>query len=98
LHHIDDLPYDPHTYFPHVYGHFRKKQADVKVRPLLPDPKKGDLAMIDIDQAEDIEKAALDYMPSLKDDFGFSEQEIQDSAKTDKRQFYKFKGGEEAGL
>ena len=25
LHHIDDLPYDPYTYFPHTYGFMRKK-------------------------------------------------------------------------
>ena len=25
LHHIDDLPYDPHEYFPHTYGFMRKK-------------------------------------------------------------------------
>ena len=25
LHHIDDLPYDPHEYFPHTYGNMRKK-------------------------------------------------------------------------
>ena len=25
LHHIDDLPYDPHDYFPHTYGFMRKK-------------------------------------------------------------------------
>jgi len=25
LHHVDDLPYNPQEYFPHVYGNFRKK-------------------------------------------------------------------------
>ena len=45
LHHIDDLPYKPLEYFPHVYGNFRKKQEDVKVRPLVPTPVKGDLPL-----------------------------------------------------
>ena len=47
LHHIEDLPYDPQEYFPHVYGNFRKKQEAVKVRPLLESPQKGELPFMD---------------------------------------------------
>ena len=47
LHHIDDLPYKPLEYFPHVYGNFRKAQVGVKVRELLPTPTKGELPSIE---------------------------------------------------
>jgi len=30
-------------YFPHIYGNFRKKSENVKVRELLPTPKKGEI-------------------------------------------------------
>ena len=43
LHHIDDLPYDPHEYFPHTYGFMRKKQDNVRVRELLPSPEADSL-------------------------------------------------------
>jgi hypothetical protein len=29
LHHIDDLPYNPLEYLPHVYTSFRKANVDV---------------------------------------------------------------------
>jgi hypothetical protein len=32
LHHLDDLPYNPREYLPHIYGKFREKQANVRVR------------------------------------------------------------------
>jgi hypothetical protein len=37
------MDYDPDEYIPHIYGKFREKNALVKVRQLLPTPKKGDL-------------------------------------------------------
>lgn len=43
LHHIDDLPYNPKEHIPHVYGRFRDKNSEVKVRPMVPEPQKGDL-------------------------------------------------------
>ena len=46
LHHIDDMPYDPVEYFPHIYGNFRKKGENVKVRELFESPKNGDLPFI----------------------------------------------------
>ena len=97
LHHIDDLPYDPHSYFPHVYGNFRKKQDHVKVRPLLDEPKNEDLHMMDVSSAQDFEKEALEYLPDLET-FGFTKEEINAASKPDKRMYYKFKGGEESGL
>jgi len=38
LYHIDDLPYQPKEYLPHIYGKFREKTASVRVRPLLETP------------------------------------------------------------
>jgi len=29
LHHIDDIPYNPKDYLPHIYGKFREKNAGV---------------------------------------------------------------------
>lgn len=43
LYHIDDLPYKPQTDLPHLYGKFREKSEDTKVRALLPTAKKGEL-------------------------------------------------------
>ena len=69
LHHIDDMPYKPLEYFPHIYGNFRKKGAEVEVRPLLPTPKKGELPFW-----RELSKQFLSsskYEPELKD-FGFT--------------------------
>lgn len=63
LHHIDDLPYDPVEYFPHIYGNFRKKGENIKVRELLESPKTGDLPFIKLDNATDTEKKALSFIP-----------------------------------
>jgi len=40
------MDYDPEEYIPHIYGKFRERNALVKVRPLLPTPKKGDLPFV----------------------------------------------------
>lgn len=98
LHHIDDLPYDPVEYFPHIYGNFRKRGDGVKVRELLPSPKKGELPMVDNHILSKTEKNALVYMPSIEKDFGFSKQELEEFAKRDERGCYNFVGGEDAGL
>ena len=47
LHHMDDLPYDPVEYFPHTYGNMRKKQVEVKVRPMVETPDIGSLPFLD---------------------------------------------------
>lgn len=39
VYHIDDLGFHPKD-LPHIYGKFREKTADVKVRPLFAQPKK----------------------------------------------------------
>ena len=98
LHHIDDLPYDPHEYFPHTYGNMRKKQDNVKVRPLLDSPQKGSMQFLNLNNAEDFEKQAAEFMPDLVSDLGFSKEEVKETSKQDKRICYKFRGGEEAGL
>lgn len=98
LHHIDDLPYDPIEYCPHVYGFFRKKHADVKVRPLLDTPTKGQLPLPDPANMTDTEKKASTFMPDLKEDFGFSDAEIKASGVSDKRSCIKFAGGEKAAI
>jgi len=41
--------------------------------------------MLDESQADNIEKDALDFMPTLKEHFGFSDEEIKASSKPDKR-------------
>lgn len=49
LHHLDDLPYNPNEYLPHIYGKFREKNAAVPVRPVLPTPQKNDMPFPSID-------------------------------------------------
>jgi len=43
LHHLDDLPYTPGEKFPFAYGYYRKSNAGVKVREVVPTPEKGEL-------------------------------------------------------
>jgi len=44
--HIDDLPFDPkNDECPHVYGRFREKTRDIKIRPLFPTPKNKSLGV-----------------------------------------------------
>ena len=93
LHHIHDLPYNPIQYFPHAYGYYRKKQADVKVRPLLPTPLAGELPLPDYKTKDEV--AASKFEPKLED-FGFTSEEI--AKKWDTRSCYKFIGGEDNGL
>jgi deoxyribodipyrimidine photo-lyase len=94
IHHLDDLPYNPKEYLPHIYGKFREKGADIKVRDLLPTPKSGDLPFLS--KPCDIVKQGVNHMPTLAD-FGFSKEEIS-SFGNDKRACYKFVGGEDQGL
>ena len=75
LHHIDDLPFDPVEYFPHVYGNYRRKTANVKSRAILSSPTKGQLPFILKQVSTEIEEA-LTFMPDLKEDFKFSDEEI----------------------
>ena len=72
LHHIDDLPYDPHEYFPHTYGFMRKKQDHLKVRPLVDSPAAGSLPFIDLNDADDLEKEAAEFIPDLQTHLGFT--------------------------
>ena len=41
--HLDDLDYDPKEYLPHIYGKFREKNQNVRVRNLLPTSGKKDM-------------------------------------------------------
>jgi hypothetical protein len=93
LHHIDDLPYVPTNYFPHAYGYYRKREVDVKVRPLIPTPILGELPKSD--KMTKTEGDASNFVPNLED-FGFTKEEI--AKKWDKRSCYKFIGGEDSGL
>lgn len=90
LHHIDDLPYNPKEYLPHIYGKFREKNAGIKVRPLLEAPKKGELPFVAKPGKEITD--ACSYLPSLKE-LGYG-----DKFKKDSRQCYDFIGGEDHGL
>ena len=63
LHHVDDLPYNPRAYFPHIYGNFVKKGANTPVRDLLPKPGKGELPKMKVRSKE--ETAAAKYEPQL---------------------------------
>ena len=74
LHHIDDLPYDPVEFFPPTNGNMRSKQKNLEVRPLHKSPKKGDLPFLKT-QNEAV-KEALNFMPDLRKDFNFSEEEV----------------------
>jgi hypothetical protein len=74
LHHLDDLPYNPTEYFPHVYGNFRKKQEHVKVRQILPSPEKGELPLPDKKNLSKTELSSLSFLPKLED-FGFKKDE-----------------------
>lgn len=73
LHHKDDMDYDPNEYLPHIYGKFRERNAAVKVRPLLPTPKAGELPFVS--EVTDEIKNAVEYLPTLKE-FGFTDEEI----------------------
>lgn len=64
LHHIDDLPYDPQEYLPHVYGKFREKNSAVKVRHLLENPTSGQMPFC-AKMSKDIEKG-IAFMPTLE--------------------------------
>jgi deoxyribodipyrimidine photo-lyase len=92
LHHLDDLPYNPKEYLPHIYGKFREKQAGVKVRPLVDAPKKGELVLPKV-TCKVISEATV-FLPSLEN-FGFSKSE---ASKADDRACYDFKGGEDSAL
>ena len=76
LHHIDDLPYDPHNYFPHTYGFMRKKQDSVRVRDLLPSPDAGSMPFIDLSKASEVEKQAADFIPDMVTDLGLDAKEV----------------------
>ncbi len=80
LHHIDDLPYDPHEYFPHTYGFMRKKQDQVKVRALLPQVPANSMPFIDLAKGSAVEKQAATFMPDLETDLGFTEEEVKTSS------------------
>jgi len=71
LHHLDDLPYDPREYLPHIYGKFREKQANVRVRQLLPSPGAGDLPFVTKGNLSAEISNGTTYLPELQE-FGFS--------------------------
>jgi len=92
------MPYDPVEFLPPTYSSFRRKGEGVVVRDLFPTPIKGQLPFIDMTTANDIEKKALEYMPSLDKDFGFTKDQLDEHRERDKRGCNIFIGGEEAGL
>lgn len=81
LHHIDDLPYDPHEYFPHTYGFMRKKQVDIRVHELLPSPEAGSMPFLDLGKAPALEQEALEYVPDPVADLGLDAEEVKASVK-----------------
>ena len=92
LYNIEDLPFKP-AELPHIYGKFREKSEGVKVRKLVPTPKKNELPFPS--KPSKIIQGASKFMPTLKD-FGFTKEEIE--TPKDKRACYDFIGGEDAGL
>jgi len=60
---LDDLPYDPIEYLPHIYGKFREKSAGVQVRPLLPTPEKNSMPFPSL--TDSILKTGVKYIPTL---------------------------------
>lgn len=77
MHHIDDLPYDPKDNFSINYGGFRLKHQNVINRALMPVPSKDKLPPVASKSHDDIFKRAITFMPDLKDDFKFSEEELK---------------------
>jgi len=63
LYHLDDLPYKPKEYLPHIYGKFREKSAAVRVRKCHDAPKKGDMPFVSKPTTE--MKSGMNYMPTL---------------------------------
>jgi len=98
LHHIDDLPYDPINSFVINYWSFRKKHQNVDVaKALLNPPAKGKLPFINqTKEEEELIQQAATYIPDLKDDFKFSEEDAK--ASPDTRNGMKWTGGENEGL
>lgn len=88
MYHIDDLPFNVKTYFPHIFGNLKKRTEGVTVRPLLPTPTKGQLPFGKISKS--VSKHTK-FMPDLSD-FGFTKEQINKS--WDSRACYKFVGGE----
>jgi len=43
LYHLDDLPFTPGEYLPHIYGNFRKACANTKIRKSVNNPTQGSL-------------------------------------------------------
>lgn len=92
MYHKDDLPFKPEE-LPHIYGKFREKTADVKVRPLFGQPKEGQLPFPE-KPSKTLVKAAKE-MPSLEE-FDFSKEELK--KEKDKRACYDFIGGEDQAV
>ena len=98
LHHVDDLSYDPFVWYPHIFGIAMRKQADVKVRPLIPTPTSGSLPFIDLEKVPEFQKDAAEYLPNLNTDLGFTFEEIESSSHLSPRGYFPYKGGEEVAL
>jgi len=93
IYHIDDLPYKPDTELPHIYGKFREKSQNVKVRALAPTPGKGDLPKA---KADKVITESASFMPDLVKDLKYKKEEIE--APADKRTCLVFTGGEDEAL
>ena len=95
LHHLDDVPFTPGETMPFAYGYYRKVNAAVKVRPVVPAAEKGELPAIA--ELTSFEQESSKFTPELGATFGFTEEQIK-AAVPDKRSCYPFRGGEKAGL
>jgi len=71
-----DLPYDPKSQLPHIYGKFREKSAGTPVQSLIPPMEEGDLPLPKNWSDEVNFETCSKFMPSLKD-FGFTSDEIE---------------------
>lgn len=96
LHHIDDLPNDPNEKFPFKFMAMVSALSGVKIRALLPSPKKGQLPLIS--KYNEHIKKALTFLPDLKQHFKFSDEEIKETCVHNKYSCHKVIGGESIGL
>lgn len=94
IYHVDDLPFKPKEYLPHIYGKFREKSEGTRVREVLDTPKKGEIPFAS--KPGSIITKAIKFTPDLVKDLGYTKEEA--STSLDKRTCYDFKGGEDAGL
>lgn len=73
LYHISDLPFKVQD-LPHIYGKFRERTREIKVRQPFDAPKKNELPFLkDLNREF---KMYIEYEPKLED-FGFDQKIIE---------------------